>query len=882
MVLLDTRLRVPVVRRALVARGRLLGQMPSGGERLPRLVLVSAPAGFGKTTLLTQWANQWQGSAPGAVRRVAWVSLDTGAGDVRSFLASLVAAVRVGIELEPDERTSVGSVLVSLVNAIDCLDGELVLALDDYHVIESAEVHAAVTFLLDNLPANAAIAMTTRADPPLPVARLRARGELLELRAADLRFTQEEATAFLNDVMGLDLGADHVATLDRRAEGWATGLQLAAVALRAGTDVARFVEGFAGTQRFVLDYLLEEVLDRQTEEVCRFLLDTSVLDRLTGPLCDALTGQQDGSRMLEALERANLFVVPLDEDRRWYRYHHLFADALRSRLAAEGPGRSRAVHAAAARWHDENHFPQDAVPHAVAAQDFEYAADLVEQALPEASRLRQDRLIVQWIRGMPDDLIRRRPVLNVTAAWSRLGAGDVGEAAERLDEAERALAAMPTDQTNGRDDLRQLPMTIAMYRAAIAQARGDPPEVAAQARTMLDLAGPDDHLARGAGSGFLALSAWAEGDIGAARDTFTQAVRSLHSAGNLADEMGGTVVRAELALAGGGPAEAGRLYEQALTAARERPDAALPVTGDLHVGLAGALCERGDLAGAAAHLRTARELGEVASIPENRHRWYVAMAALRRAEGDLDAAATCLDEAQRLYLPGFFPETRPLPALRARLDIARGRLDLAEDWARVTRMSPTGDGGYLEECNQLTLARLLIATGRPGTALGLLDHLYPAAERRGRGGSVIEILMLRALGHHARGGLDAAMPPLVAALESGVPSGYARIFLDEGVEMAALLDAVQQRSLATSAVATLRHGQVSAVRSAAEELPERLSDRELEVLELLATEMTGPEIARRLFVSVNTLRTHTRHIFTKLDVTTRARAVRRARDLGLV
>ncbi|MEU6135114.1 LuxR C-terminal-related transcriptional regulator [Nocardioides sp. NPDC047086] len=880
MVLLDTRLRLPVARRELVARERLLGRMPSKGERLPRLVLVSAPAGFGKTTLLTQWANRWQGSAAGAVRRVAWVSLNVGEGDARTFLESLVAAVRVAVDLEADEHASVGSGMVSLVNAIDGLGGELVIALDDYHVIESAEVHAAVTFLLENLPANAAIAMTTRADPPLPIARLRARGELLELRAADLRFTQEEANAFLIDVMGLDIGADHVASLGERTEGWVTGIQLAAVALRAGADVARFVELFAGTHRFVLDYLVEEVLDQQNEQVRRFLLDTSILDRLTGPLCDAVTGRQDGHRMLEELESANLFVVPLDEDRRWYRYHQLFADALRARLAAEDPHRSRAVHAAAARWHEMNRRPQDAVQHAVAAQDFEYAADLVEQALPEASRRRQDRLVLQWLRGLPDGLVRERPVLNVTAAWGRLGAGNVAEAGARLDEAARVLAEMPDDRTSERDDLRQLPMTIAMYRAAIAQARGDPPEVAVQARTMLELAGPDDHLVRGAGSGFLALSAWAEGDIDTARDTFTEAVRSLHSAGNLADELGGTVVLAELALAQGSPVEAERLYERALATAREHPEVALPVTGDLHVGLAGALCECGDLTGATAHLRAARELGEVASMPENRHRWYVAMAALRRAEGDLEAAATNLDHARLLYLPGFFPETRPLPALRARIDIVRGRLDLAEGWAREAR--PTGDGGYLDECNQVTFARLLIATRRAATALDLLGRLRPDAERQGRGGSLIEIDMLQALAHHAEGALDAAMPPLTRALESGVPAGYVRIFLDEGEEMSALLAVAQHRSPATAAIAALRTNEAQGPKAAAEVLPEPLSDRELQVLSLLATELTGPEIARRLFVSVNTLRTHTRHIFTKLDVTTRARAVRRARDLGLV
>ena len=723
---LVTKLHVPRSRRALVPRPRLVEQLPGEAGPLPRLVLVCAPAGFGKTTLLSQWLSPWQAAGSG---RVAWLSLDPDDADERRFLTDVVAALRaaeprIGVDaaalLESGGSTPSRSVLVSLVNDLEGLDGRVVLALDDYHVVESREVHDAVAFLLDHLPENTGIAITTRVDPPLPVARLRTRGELLELRAADLRFTPPEAATFLNDVMGLDLEPGHVGALETRTEGWAAGLQLAALSLRNRSDAGEFIAAVTGSHRFVVDYLVEEVVSGQSAQTRDFLLDTAVLDQLTGPLCDALTGRTDGQDVLEALERANLFVVALDDRRQWYRYHHLFADALRARLAAGRPDRVPGLHRAAARWFADHGRPDAAISHAVAAHDIEQAADLVERALPEAARQRQDRTIRTWLAALPDDVVRRRPVLDVTAAWCRLGDGDVDDADARLRDAEITVEA-------GDRTAPQLRMTIAMYRAAVAQARGDVAGTARQARRLLDLAGPDDHFSRGAGAGFLGLALWADGELAAAVETFSEAVRCLHAAGNLADELGATVVLAGMSLARGRPADARRLYEHALAAARERPGIALPVTGDLHVGLADVLCGHGDLVGAVEHLEAARELGEAGSLPENRHRWYVAMARLRQAQGDLDAAADLLEQAQALHLPGFFPDVRPIPALRARIDIARGRLDLARNWAREHGVTTADDPSYLAECNHLTLARLLIAEHRAGEAIALLDRLLAAA-----------------------------------------------------------------------------------------------------------------------------------------------------------
>jgi LuxR family maltose regulon positive regulatory protein len=925
MPVLGTKLHVPAMRRRLVSRSRLTDRLHVEPTSMPRLVLVSAPAGFGKTTLIAQWLasgerGHGESKPAGPSPRVAWLSLDAGDSELRRFVTHLVAAIQVSspqvgaeaLTLLDSDRTLPAEVLVSLVNDLDELAGPTVLALDDYHVIDAPDIHESVTFLLGHLPPQVTIAITTRADPPLPLARLRGRGELLELRAADLRFTAGEADAFLNDVMGLDLDPARVAALEHRTEGWAAGLQLAALSARGHTGagdaagVAGFVDAFTGSHRFVLDYLVEEVLNSQPEDVRGFLLDTSVLLQLTGPLCDALTGRDDGRQRLEVLERGNLFVIPLDDQRQWYRYHHLFADVLRARLLDRYPDRVPGLHQAASRWHAEHGLLADAVVHAIAGDDFDRAADLVELALPDLRKRRQDRTLREWLRALPDDVVRRRPLLAAFLAWTRLSEGDLDGAQAWLDDAERAWEAVrpeamtsipcsPAEAARARnEELRTLPATIAAYRATIAQARGDVDGTVAHARHALELAGPDDHFARGAAAGILGLAAWAAGDPGAAVDTFSTAVASLHKAGNVADVLGATVVLASMWLTRGRPAEARRLYERALASAERHEGSVLSTTGDLHIGLADMLREQGDLDAAANHLQLARELGDRASLLENRHRWYTAMAGVLQARGDLDGAVRMLDDAEPLYLPGFFPDVRPIPAMRARVRIAQGRLADAWDWAREHQVTAADPPAFLAEFNQLTLARLLVGQYRADRDQGgldqaraLLDRVVDAAQAAGRAGSVVEARMVRALARHAVGDTDAAIPDLAAALTNGVPAGYLRLFLDEGPPMTELLRAAERRPESAEYAARVlraagRDQTAATAAAAAPASDEGLSDRELEVLRLLATELTGPEIARHLYVSVNTLRTHTKHIFTKLDVNTRRAAVRRGTELGLL
>jgi len=471
------------------------------------------------------------------------MALDPADDQPAAFWALVLAALRAAavpaigesiLQVLESGQPPTEGVLAAVVNELSALPGELDLVLDDYHVIGDPGVHDGMTFLLDHLPPQIHVLIMTRADPPLPLARLRARGEMVEIRSEDLRFTAEEASIYLNDVTGLGLGSADVAALEERTEGWIAALQLAALSMEGRDDIADFVARFTGNDRYIVDYLVEEVLQRLPDEIRMFLLDTCILERLNGPLCDAVAGRSNGKAMLGALERRNLFVVPLDDQRRWYRYHHLFADVLQAHLEDEQPGRAPRLHRRASEWYEREGERTEAIRHALAARDFERTAELIEGALPAMRMARQETALLSWVEALPDGLVRRRPVLSVCFAGALLATGELSGVEGRLDDAERQL--MPLTGGDGaassarvaeiafvdEGELRRVPGQIEMYRAALAQVRGDMRATVDHARRVLAVACEDDHVARAGAAGFLGIASWTEGDLQAAHRAWSQ------------------------------------------------------------------------------------------------------------------------------------------------------------------------------------------------------------------------------------------------------------------------------------------------------------------------------------------------------------------------
>ncbi|MDQ0116191.1 LuxR C-terminal-related transcriptional regulator [Paenibacillus harenae] len=901
MPILATKLYIPLPRTKAILRPDLIERMNKGLDR--KLTLISASAGFGKTTLVSEWAAVCE-------RPVAWLSLDEGDNNPIRFLTYLVTAVQKIAEgigegvlgaLKSSQPPSTESILTILANEISTVPYKFVLVLDDYHVIDAKRIDDVLIFLLENLPPQMHLIVATRENPQFPLARLRARDQLTELRATDLRFTPGETETFLNQVMGLVLSAKEITALETRTEGWIAGLQLAALSMQGCEDIPAFIRAFAGDNRYIVDYLVEEVLQRQPDHVRNFLLQTSILDRLHGPLCDAVTGQEDGNARLDALERGNYFVVPLDDRRRWYRYHHLFAEVLSAHLREDQPDQVATLHWRASIWYEQHGSPVDAIRHGLASEDFARAADLIEMACPAMRSSRQEAAVLGWLKALPDELLRCRPVLSTGYAWALLACGELEAALDRLRDAERWLET--TEDMRERpetpfaemvvvneEEFRRLPSSISLYRAAYAQALGDVSATMKYARRVLDLVPEDDHLLRGSAVALLGLASWSSGDLRAAYRSFTDGMAIVQSAGGISDAIGGAIAPADISIAQGRLRQAMRIYERGLQLASEQGEPALRGTADMYVGMSQLYLEHDDLHAATQHLLRSKEQGEHTGFPQNRYRWHVAMARIREAQGDLDGALDLLHEAENLYVSDFFPNVRPVAALKTRVRVAQGRLDEALDWAREHGLSARDELCYLREFEHITLARVLLARYNKERAdhsileaIEFLKRLLQAAEEGERTGSVIEILIMQALAHHMHGDISAALASLDRALTLAEPEGYVRIFVDEGRPMAALLEAAVKQGIAMNYVRRLlpAFGKAEVSTLAKQVMSEPLSEREREVLRLLGTDLSGPNIARELMVSLNTLRTHTKNIYDKLEVNNRRSAVRRAEELDL-
>ena len=897
--LLATKLHVPRPRTQLVPRAHLVERLQRGAERA--LTLVSAPAGFGKTTLLAQWLAE-------SGRPVAWLSLEPEDNDPSRFLSYLIAALQtldaqMGATalalLHTPQPPPPETVLAVLTNdLVERGGGDVALVLDDYHVITADPIHRGMTFLLEHLPPQMHLILVTRADPPLPLARLRARGQLCEMRAADLRFGAAEASAFLQTVMGLDLPAEAIATLESRTEGWIAGLQLAALSLQGRADISGFLAAFTGSHRYVLDYLSDEVLTRQPTSVQTFLLHTCLLDRLSGPLCDTVTGQAGSQAMLEALDNANLFVVALDDERGWYRYHHLFAQVLRSHLQQTEPTLISELHRRASTWYERHDLPAEAVQHALAIPDAELAARLIEPIALSVTLQGQISTALEWMNVLPEALIRTRPLLCVYYASLLILINQLEAAEARVREAERGVQEeMPAEQA------RTLLGYVLSTRAGIALFSGDIPQAVSLAQQALELL-PEAEVILRAGALATTIRAYlVSGDVThatehevAAADVF------IRTSDHLFATVSSMTLLARLHVLQGRLRQAAAAYAQ-LVQVVPRPEMLQTAFSSLfyYFGLGDLLRERNDLDAAEWHLAQGMALvKETLTVePFVAVLGYTALARLQQARGNTREALATLDALARLAERRHFPPhlVTQGAAVRAQLELAQGNLAAAIRWADTSGLSTEDDDlRYPLEGEYLALVRVRIAEARDDPAapflqdaLHLLDRLLLDAETKARMGSVLEILVLRALALEAQGDQTSALSTLEQPLMLAEPEGYIRLFVDEGPPMRALLHHAYTRGIVTRYVATLlaafgeQHtADLSLTSPRPSPFVEPLTEREREVLRLLLEGTSNREIAHRLVLSVNTVKRHVYNLCGKLGVQSRTQAIIRARTLNLL
>jgi LuxR family maltose regulon positive regulatory protein len=904
--LLQTKLHIPPIRPELVPRPRLVERLDTRLDR--KLTLVSAPAGFGKTTLLGEWAS----NVDRRKADMAWLSLDDGDNDPARFWAYVIAAlqtVRPGmgeaclVMLQSLQPPDVETIVTGLLNEITQVPEPIVLVLDDYHVIETKAIHTSVAFALDHLPPQLQLIIATRSDPPLPVSRLRGRGQLSELRTEDLRFTTSEAATFLNKVMGLQLSAKDVAVLESRTEGWIVGLQMAALSLqgRDRLDATRAIGAFTGSHRFILDYLSDEVISQQPEEVQAFLLSTAILERLSGSLCDHVTGQDNGQEMLERLDAANLFVIPLDDERRWYRYHHLFATLLQSRLEQAQPDMVPALHLRASEWYEANSLLPEAVRHALAANDLGRVATMLEGnalALMDSGRLKTS---LDWLSTLPPEVVRSRPWLCVTYAWALVHTSSFAEALACLDEYESEERA--TEHVESSAHVAGHINAIRFYMASL---KPFPDEEAEQyAHQALALLPEEDLRTRGLIAVILGLQQRMNLEYAAARETLSEMLLQARAAGQ------GYAVVDLLCQLARVEANQGELHRAASTC-REALQAAeayggtggqrLPVVSYAHVSLAGILREWNQLHDAERHAEAAIELsrrwGQAGSLVNG----YFVLLAIQVAQADLPSALETIRRMRQLDAPvweryGLWMEDREVNAR-----LAFGDVDYATWQAKDRDLEFSNGTHWLHAMKDLTLVRIRIAQYNRGEVQNLDDtiaylaHAMGQLEKAEAWRGIIELLVLQAMAHQALGDKEQSLATLSRALSLAEPEGYVRIFIDEGEPMAGMLREAATRGVKPSYAASLlaafeteREDQehetgldLSSLGTPPSALIEPLSERELEVLRLLAAGLSNREIAEQLFLAVGTVKKYTSNIYGKLGVHSRTMAAAKARELNLL
>ncbi len=932
--LLQTKLYVPRLRPFLVPRHHLIEKLNQGLQQGCKLTLISAPAGFGKTTLVSEWVNQNQKAEdreqkngqgtihPSAFHllssQVAWFSIDKNDNDPARFLTYFIAALNqaAGIETAVGERALkllkspqpplTEAILTSLINEIAAIPESPIFILDDYHLIESSPIDEALTFFLDHLPPQSHLVIITRVDPALPLARLRARGQLLELRAADLRFTSAEAAQFLNREMELNLTAEDIAALETRTEGWIAGLQLAAHALQGsnsrqgGKDKSEFIQSFTGSHRFVVDYLIEEVLEQQSDPVQTFLLETAVLSKLTASLCNTLLDQDNGQEILEKLDQANLFIIPLDEERRWYRYHHLFADLLRQRLRQYKPDQIPILHRRASEWHEQTGFIDEAIEHALHGEYFERAATLIEDHFDNYERGDQTTLR-RWLAEMPEELLFSRPRLSVLHAWNLFSFGQLDETDQSLQAAEKMLDKNTDQVLDSLQDKGQLSEThrmelvgrVAAIRSFLAAYSGNIPEIIRYAHQALEHL-PEQELAWRGGVLITLGDAYAnQGQMAAARKARSDALVTGTASGDphliiLVNSRLAEILRQQ-----GELQQVTDICERQWEIANESGISDSAVVGWL-LGIWGeTLAELNKLDRAIDQAKKGVKLAERGGDILHLVASNMCLIRVLFSSGDITGAEDVIRAMEKTAREFDIPlwTSRQLSAWQARIWLAQDKLEIASQWIGERELDLEADSTYLYEMEYIVLARILMAQGHFDEAVRLLQRLIESAEAGGRHSSVIELRILQALAAQSGGDTALAMSILEQALTLTEVGGFIRIFVDEGPPMARLLyEALSQgihpdyvrRLLAAFPSSEPEQAGVVPNQGSEFEWVEPLSERELEVLQLLAEGLKNREISAKLYLSLNTIKVHNRNIFSKLGVNNRTKAIAQARALGLL
>jgi LuxR family maltose regulon positive regulatory protein len=880
--ILATKLYIPASRPHLVPRARLIELLNHGLRR--KLTLISAPAGFGKTTLVSEWLADLQ-------HPIAWLSLDDGDNDLQRFLTYLLSALQAiapdidqsALSMLQSQPPPVEAVLTLLLNDLAGIPDPFILVLDDYHVIRSNSVDYALTFLIERLPPQAHVIIATREDPHLPLPRLRVRDQLTELRVADLRFTSAEAAAFLTDVMGLALSPEDIAALEMRTEGWIAGLQLAAISLQGHHDASDFIASFTGSHRFVMDYLVEEVLRQQPEDVQEFLLRTSILDRLCGPLCDAVVvnAHVSGQTTLDYFERANLFIVPLDDERRWYRYHQLFAQLLRQRLqssiaASTGDERNllAVLHLRASVWYEEHGMELEAFQHAAAAHDVERAARLIGETRMLRHAPGVAATIMDWLASLPKTALDARPSLSIQYASLMLTTGQVAGVEQKLLAAEAALHDAATDHMT-----KDLVGQIAAMRATMALAQYQGETILAQSILALEYLSPDNWSLRAGATWTLGVAYSLQGDRVAARNAYRDSITLSQISGNTFTIILATIGLGNVQEMDNQLHQAAETYRRVLTLAGASP---LPIASEAHLPLARICYEWNDLEAAEIHGRQSLRLaGQYGQGIDRFVLCEIFLARLKLAQGDMEGAASLLAQAAQSTGEQNFASRLPeLAAMQALMFLRRGNLESAATLAQRHNLP-------------LTQARVYLAQGDPGVALATLESWRRQVEAKGWQDERLKVTLLQALALQEAGARDRATQAIAEALMLAAPGGFIRSFIDEGSPMARLLSAAATQGIMPDYIGKVltafdaeKRWNEEASRSLSSApgyaLVEPLSQRELEVLHLIAQGCSNDEIGERLFIALDTVKGHNRKIFGKLQVQRRTEAVARARALGLL